>query len=133
MGNRGQGHPLGEQSARVAMAAYLHDLGKFAERAGLQVDRERLDAHLTQYCPYHEAKKYHSHRHAAFTALAWDDVETFFPEVIGDQVEPFKAWNDAEVDDSMINAAARHHKPETFLQWIVATIPAWFLPAQRRW
>ncbi|MDW8284386.1 MAG: type III-A CRISPR-associated protein Cas10/Csm1, partial [Myxococcales bacterium] len=26
-----------------------------------------------------------------------------------------------EADDSLINAAARHHKPETFLQWVIAT------------
>jgi CRISPR-associated protein Csm1 len=24
-------------------------------------------------------------------------------------------------DDSLINASARHHRPETFLQWIIAT------------
>lgn len=40
-----------DASCRVALAAYLHDLGKFAERARLEVSSEALDAHKTQYCP----------------------------------------------------------------------------------
>ena len=40
-------------SCRVALAAYLHDLGKFAERARLDVPVDVLDAHKTQYCPWH--------------------------------------------------------------------------------
>lgn len=116
-------HPLLDASCRVALAAYLHDLGKFAERAKLDVPTERLDAHLTQYCPYHEAggRGWHSHRHAAYTALAWDLIERRFPELLGSDIKPFAAWNAPDVDDSIVNAASRHHKPETFLQWIVAT------------
>lgn len=116
-------HPLLEASCRVALAAYLHDLGKFAERARLPVPPDRLDAHLTQYCPYHQAggRSWHTHRHAAYTALAWELIERQFPELIGSDVTPFAAWNAPDVDDSIVNAASRHHKPETFLQWIVAT------------
>ncbi|MEO6319408.1 MAG: hypothetical protein ABIR56_01930, partial [Polaromonas sp.] len=39
-------------SSRVALAAYLHDLGKFAERAGFEAPKSDLDAHITQYCPF---------------------------------------------------------------------------------
>ncbi len=107
--------------SRVALAAFLHDLGKFAERARIEVDKDRLDSHVSQYCPFRQRQGYHSHRHAAYTALAWDLLERRFPELIGDDVAPFAAWNDPDVDDSVVNAAARHHRPETFLQWIVAT------------
>ena len=34
---------------------------------------------------------------------------------------PFAAWGQTDVDDSVVNAASRHHKPDTYLQWIVAT------------
>ena len=34
-------------SSRVALAAYLHDLGKFAERAKIDVSQDALDAHKT--------------------------------------------------------------------------------------
>jgi CRISPR-associated protein Csm1 len=34
---------------------------------------------------------------------------------------PFAAWKDPDADDSLINAAACHHKPTTYLQWLIAT------------
>ena len=44
-----------DSSCRVAFAALMHDLGKFAERAALNDgERDQLDAHLTQYCPFRE-------------------------------------------------------------------------------
>jgi CRISPR-associated protein Csm1 len=117
------GNKLLDASCRVALAAYLHDLGKFAERSALKVEKQRLEDHLQLYARKHEAggRTWYSHRHAAYTALAWDMIETHFPELLGDDVEPFGSWSDVNVDDSVINAASKHHKPETFLQWIVAT------------
>lgn len=112
---------LMQASSRVALAALLHDLGKFAERARIEGDRDRLNSHVGNYCPFRKQGGYHTHKHAAYTALAWDLIEQRFPELVGDDVEPFAAWNSPEVDDSIVNAASRHHKPETFLQWIVAT------------
>jgi CRISPR-associated protein Csm1 len=116
-------HPQMDASCRVALAAYLHDLGKFAERARLEVTADALDAHLTLYCPWHESggRGWHSHRHAAYTALAWDLIEQQFPALLGEDVAPFAGWNQVGIDDSIVNAASRHHKPDTFLQWIVAT------------
>ncbi len=73
---------LTERSARIALAAFLHDLGKLAERAG--IDHEgRLDAHKTLYCPWHIDGGYHSHIHAAYTGIAWDALEAtgHFPDL----------------------------------------------------
>ncbi len=111
-----------DSSCRIAFAALMHDLGKFAERAHLNdVDRERLDAHLTQYCPFREGR-YHSHRHAAWTALMLDRVEQVAPDLIQGDASPFASRQGAtEITDSLINASAMHHKPQTFLQWIIAT------------
>ena len=36
-------------------------------------------------------------------------------------MRPFGSWKTKEADDSFINAAAKHHRPESFLQWIIAT------------
>ena len=44
-------------TCRVALAAYLHDLGKFAERARIDVPKDALAAHKTQYCPFHTTDK----------------------------------------------------------------------------
>lgn len=117
--------PLLEQSSRIALAAFLHDLGKFAERAKIPVNQETLDANKQLYCPhrkkYTDDRGWFSHVHAAYTGLAMDLIEDHMPELTGADFAPFGSWNTKDVDDSFINAAAKHHKPESFLQWIIAT------------
>lgn len=108
-------------SARVALAAFLHDLGKFAERARIDIPSEIINSNLGLYCPYHREGNWYSHRHAVYTALALDIIEPYLPPMKGQDVAPFAAWGSDQVDDSLINGAAKHHKPETFLQWVVAT------------
>lgn len=118
-----------QQSCRVALAAYLHDLGKFAERAAAFNKDPRLDAHLTLYCPSRQegARQWFTHRHAAHTALAFDLIEKHLPDLLGGDPLPFVGRTrfedraDIEATDSLINAAAAHHKPDSFLQWVVAT------------
>lgn len=109
-------------SCRIALAGLLHDLGKFAERADLAVDSTLLENNIHQYSPYHQTQPkdrgWFSHQHAAYTGLAFDRIEALLPKVRGDtETAPF--GNAA--DDSLINAAARHHRPETGLQWVIAT------------
>jgi len=118
-------------SCRVALAAYLHDLGKFAERAKIDVATDALDAHKTQYCPKHfidaSGKSFFlTHIHAAYTGLAFDIIEKTAPDLIKGDMHPFINRSQLQADnahttDSLINAAAAHHKPETFLQWVIAT------------
>jgi CRISPR-associated protein Csm1 len=118
-------------SCRMALAAYLHDLGKFAERARIEVAKDALDAHKTQYCPFRMTDAggkngYHTHVHAAYTGLAFDVVEQSAPDLIKGDMHPFinraKLQSDpAGSTDSLINAAAAHHRPDTFLQWVIAT------------
>jgi len=110
-------------AARVALAAMLHDLGKLAERARIEASKESVESNSHQYCPRQEVGGRHwfSHKHAAYTAIAMDHLESegLLPPIKGRNLWPFSSWG--EGDDSLINAAARHHKPETLLQWIVAT------------
>lgn len=121
---------LSHQSCRVALAAYLHDLGKFAERAAVFEGDPRLDAHLTLYCPYREegGRRWFTHRHAAYSALAFDLIERHLPDLLYGDVDPFVGRMRADgaavaldPTDSIVNAAAAHHKPATFLQWVIAT------------
>lgn len=117
---------LMDASCRVALAALLHDIGKFAERARIQ-EAEELDVHGTKrrdiniqlYCPQYNGRN--TRIHAAYTAIAFDLLERHFPEIVGEDMFPFAPWGNRGADDSVINAAAMHHKPETFLQWIIAT------------
>ncbi|MEX5214292.1 MAG: type III-A CRISPR-associated protein Cas10/Csm1 [Nitrospiraceae bacterium] len=116
-----------DASCRVAIAALLHDLGKFAERARISEAEERgdalgntrLDLNIPLYCPEFNGR--HTHVHAAYTAIAMDLLERHFPDLVGDEMEPFAPWRQKHADDSIINAAAKHHRPETFLQWVIAT------------
>ena len=125
----GNSRALLDATCRVALAGLLHDLGKLAERADMPVrDREILEVNKQTYCPnpkpYPNAPGWFSHVHAAYTALALDAIEPCLPPIKGRDASPFQEWGEARsggADDSLINAAAKHHKPDTFLQWIVAT------------
>ena len=115
-----------ESACRVAFAAYVHDLGKLAERARIaEADARDADGasvaerNKQLYCPWWNGRP--SHVHAAYTAIALDAVEADLPPLTGDAVAPFAARHTPEADDSLVNAAAMHHRPRTFLQWIVAT------------
>lgn len=116
---------LMDASCRMALAAMLHDAGKFAERARLEVAGETADANKQLYCPHQkeftDATGYFTHIHAAYTGMAIDLIEKQLPDLVGDDVSPFASWRSEDVADSLINAAAGHHKPQTFLQWVVAT------------
>jgi len=114
-----------DATSRVALAAFLHDLGKLAERAKIEVSLNDLNGNKQTYCPQAPKDKggYHTHIHAAYTGIAWDELEKIghFPDLRRD-CEPFKTpVGDSKFPDSAVNAASAHHKPETFLQWIVAT------------
>ncbi len=117
--------PLLTQSCRIALAAFLHDLGKFAERAKIPVNQQTLDDNKQLYCPHHkaftDARGWFSHIHAAYTGMAMDLIEDYLPDLTGSDFAPFGSWKTTDVDDSFINAAAKHHRPESFLQWIIAT------------
>ncbi|ETD72728.1 CRISPR-associated protein Csm1 [Pelistega indica] len=113
-------------TTKVAFAAYLHDLGKFAERARIEVNQEKLETHIQLYCPYYQEAnspiKYHTHKHAAYSAIAWDIIEHAIPDLIKGDMYPFASRStEGNITDSIINASAMHHKPETFLQWVIAT------------
>lgn len=81
-----------DQSSRVALPAFLHDIGKLAERVGIE-QGGRLDAHKTIYCPFHSdgaGPGYHTHirilnakvAYAKGRGLVGDEFERWFRECI---------------------------------------------------
>ena len=100
-------------ACRVAFAAFLHDLGKLAERARMEVTDDTLNIHKQLYC--HRVNhpdgslNYYTHIHAAYTALAWDTIEQHLSDLVRGDVAPFA-----------LRTATQHH-PDTFLQGIIAT------------
>lgn len=113
-------------SSRIALAAFLHDLGKFAERARIPQAQEKDASGTTRqavneslYCP--NWKGHYTHIHAAYTAMGLDLLEQHLPQIVAEDMTPFAPWRSKDADDSLINAAAKHHRPDTFLQWIIAS------------
>jgi len=108
-----------DASCRVALAALMHDLGKFAERARLACEREKLELWKQLDCPHWDGRP--THIHAAYTTAGFLAIEALLPKREILLAAPFAGPNEPDADDSLINAAARHHRPQTFLQWIIAT------------
>ncbi|MEO5377943.1 MAG: hypothetical protein H7832_09215, partial [Magnetococcus sp. DMHC-6] len=100
-----------EPSCCVALAALLHDLGKFAQRAGLNIPN--ILEYKRNYCPTY-GKRY-SHIHAAFSAWAIQSIFDHLPN-IHQEVLP-----STPTRDNLLNIAAMHHKPTTSLERIIAT------------
>jgi CRISPR-associated protein Csm1 len=112
-----------DASSNIALAALLHDLGKMAERGKIPVSRETLDNNKHLYCPFHKEGGWFSHVHAAYSAIGIDLIEQWLPDLKKDKAYPFGGWSDegaGGIDDSLINGAAKHHRPDTALQWIIA-------------
>lgn len=113
---------IDETVYKIALAGFLHDIGKFAERAsakkdnsgdlkaGFYVDTAFLNNNRDLYQPHFNNN--YTHRHAAFTAAFIDHMEKLLP----------KKFNKGEwgLEDSFVNLAAGHHLPKTPLQWIIA-------------
>lgn len=99
-----------ENIYKIAISGFLHDIGKFAERGGMDVDAEFLNNHANLYQPFFNSR--HTHKHAVYTAAFIDHIEKLLPK-------EFNRGNWGTIDDFM-NLAAGHHKPETPFQWIIA-------------
>lgn len=117
--------PLLDATCRVAFAGLIHDLGKFAQRAKIDVAQSSLQLHQQIYCPQRQegGRIWWTHQHAAYTGLAFDALERAVPDLLHGDSAPFASVDDADADvtDSLVNAASAHHAPRTLLQWIVAT------------
>ena len=113
---------MDENIYKIAIAAFLHDIGKFAERAGgskegneeleagFYPDDKFLNDNAAIYQPFYNGR--YTHKHAVYTAAFIDHIEKLLP----------KEFNKTQwgIDDPFINLAAGHHNPETPLQWVIA-------------
>ncbi|MBI9093105.1 MAG: type III-A CRISPR-associated protein Cas10/Csm1 [Desulfobacterium sp.] len=97
---------------KIAIAAFMHDMGKFAGRDCLEISKTYINNNADLYQPFFDGR--HTHVHALYTANFIENEQTseFLP------LEFNKAgWGEG---DSFVNLAAGHHRPSTPMQWIVA-------------
>ncbi|MBF0337420.1 MAG: type III-A CRISPR-associated protein Cas10/Csm1 [Nitrospirae bacterium] len=95
---------------KIAIASYLHDIGKFAERAGFPVEPGYKNGNAGLYQPYYN--NHYTHSHALYTAAFIEYIEEYLPT-------RFNKGNWG-TGDSFINLAAGHHNAKTPMQWIIA-------------
>lgn len=107
---------------KIAIAGYLHDIGKFAERAHIQKEKSNkleagfypddkfLNDNMDLYQPHFKGK--YTHKHAVYTAAFIDQIYKLLP----------RQFNKGEwgLDDAFMSLAAGHHNPKSPLQWIIA-------------
>lgn len=100
---------MDDTTLKVAIAAVMHDIGKFAEDS-MNVSADYLNRNADLYQPFFNNR--HTHRHAVYTAAFIEHIEKLLPK-------PFNStgWG---LEDSFVNLASGHHKPTTPMQWIIA-------------
>ncbi|GLI34301.1 HD domain-containing protein [Desulforhabdus amnigena] len=101
---------MDENVLKISIAGMMHDIGKLADECAMEVSQDYINNHADLYQPYFN--KHHTHRHAVYTAAFIEQMEQVLPSQFNRQ-----HWG---LEDSFINLAAGHHKPETSLQWIIA-------------
>lgn len=98
---------------KVSLAGLFHDIGKFAQNClTLPPGYEQQNADL--YQPFNKKEGRHTHIHVLYTAAFIETLRDKLPKELND-----RGWGEGEVEDCFLNLAAKHHKPETPLQWII--------------
>ncbi len=100
-----------ENVYKIAIAAFLHDIGKFAERGGMSLSPTYFNNNADLYLPFNKSQGRHTHKHALYTAA--------FIEEFGKLLPPEFNRRDWGFEESFVNLAAGHHRPESPYQWII--------------
>ena len=94
----------------IALAGLLHDIGKFGQRAEIDVD----DLDYQNFCP-RDKNGNPTHKHAAYSAKILGDY------IVEKQKKSKRVIKADSLDKKFINISAKHHVPETDEEWIVAS------------
>ncbi|MEZ4826331.1 MAG: type III-A CRISPR-associated protein Cas10/Csm1 [Bacteroidia bacterium] len=106
---------MNNERLRVYLAALLHDIGKFYQRAdqGSTRDSRFLSDEIknleTQLCPLHSSQNYRTHKHVLWTAQFFADHESvfrgLFPHEPGGQ--------------GLLQLSAAHHLPSSDMERLI--------------
>jgi CRISPR-associated protein Csm1 len=101
---------MDDTTLKIAIAGFMHDIGKFADKNWFNISEQFLIDNADLYQPHY--KENYTHRHAVYTAAFIDHIEKLLPQKLNQA-----NWG---LEDSFMNLAAGHHKPKTWMQWIIA-------------
>ncbi|MDR0822172.1 MAG: type III-A CRISPR-associated protein Cas10/Csm1 [Endomicrobium sp.] len=92
----------------IALAGFLHDIGKFAQRADTQMWKTKYDD-TKNYQPQYNGNL--THIHVKYSACFIRYLEEKLPEI----------FNGLKIEGTpFIDLVASHHKPTNALEWIIA-------------
>ncbi len=97
------------QTLKIGLAALFHDIGKIFQYYE-KIPEDYYDSNVQFYLKDH--KTHFSHQHAIYTA--------YFLEKLAEKFLPKELLYTQEGEEYFVNLAAKHHTPETPLQWIIA-------------
>lgn len=116
--NKGQYiYPMKSEREHIYLAALLHDIGKFYQRAdnGSVNGSKYLKTHCkdeSSFCPQSADKSSYTHKHVLWTAQFIEDFSPVFKTLVGDEL------TDLSAKDNLMNLAAGHHlKNEQLSEW----------------
>ncbi|MBL7112177.1 MAG: type III-A CRISPR-associated protein Cas10/Csm1 [Bacteroidales bacterium] len=122
---------MDQKRNEIYLAALLHDIGKFYQRADDRLIRTIVekDEHLSRMaelvCPFNEESNNWGYQHALWAYLFFQEAQNaegknLFDTVREESKEVFRInpFDNAGVDN-LINFAIFHHKPQTRLQSII--------------
>ena len=104
---------MDDTTLKIAIAAFIHDIGKFADKEALGVTEQYINDN-SNYLPFRNGQ--HSHHHAVYTAAFIEYLKKDLPYEFNSG-----GWGEG---DAFINLAAGHHNPGTPMQQIV-TVADW--------
>ena len=92
-------------SLKIALAALMHDIGKFSQ-GGMSITKGYQEDNQQLYQPFYNG--HFSHAHALYTAAFIEQYADILPGLCTESGGPS--------DESFINLAACHHKPDSEMQ-----------------
>jgi CRISPR-associated protein Csm1 len=105
---------------KIAIAAFIHDIGKFADKEALGVTEQYIN-YNSNYLPFRNGQ--HRHHHALYTAAFIEYLKKDLPYEFNSG-----EWGEGDV---FINLAAGHHNPETPMQQVI-TVADWLTSGMDR-
>lgn len=106
---------MNKEREKIYLAALLHDIGKFYQRADTKLLKDYTDEHLermkTLICPENEFGGF-GYQHAWWTYKFLYDQKIFFDNIKEGGESVFKVLINSETDqDNLVNLAIYHHRP----------------------